>query len=368
MQILKEGRRIQIFNDVEIMDKLEVCNYQLSWDAKGNPFLEMVPNFKLPDPLYDVEKPFREMVLKTFKTTRKSVGVLFEGAKGQGKTVTAKQICQEAGIPVIIIGKRIPAAVDFVRYLNEIRMPHAIFIDEFEKLFYQSSASNDKADGYHTQDIFLSMLDGSTSSRYPRLFITTSNSEIGDKFVNRPSRIRYYKKYDFMPEDLYNMIIEDKLKNKQYEDDLRKNLRPTDATTDLLTSVIEEINIHDVPFGQFKKIFNFKPSTITYDRWVFVKEREDFKFKDIIRADHEVGPSTTHLAGQRIEVLKIEGEYIYYRADEEDWLGNVKKVKKSQIYRLKPMKTGDYSSVPGVSEKFLMSRPDTIEKTQQQEI
>lgn len=314
MNIIKQGNNHQFFNEIEILQTLPVANYELTWNAMGVCSLMRVDNFELPEKIYDVEAPFRHQILTTFRAKKGNVGVLLDGYKGQGKTVTSKLLCYEAEIPVILITRPVPASIDFVSFLMKIKQEFILFTDEFEKIF-GGSATAGKDTAYHSQDVFLTFMDGVRSQGHKRLFLITSNNGVNDKFINRPSRIRYYKKYEFMDKGLFDMILEDKLTKKQHEKDLRDNLPLTDCTIDLLCTIIEEIEIHDLPYSQFKDFFNHKPKKIYYQRYILRKDK--WEFKDTISDNREITRDSVYIGGQsNTEIVKVENPYIYYKAKE----------------------------------------------------
>jgi hypothetical protein len=318
MNIVKNGRSFRFFNEIEILKELPVANYELVWDPFGNCSLEKITAFSFPEKVYDIEEGFREQVLTTFNAIDKNVGVLLEGYKGQGKSLTAKKLCVESQVPVILITKPIPTSVNFVSFLNDIHTNYVLFIDEFEKIFKDPiQSSNQDQIRNHTQDIFLSFMDGAISSGYKKMFLLTTNSPIGDKFVNRPSRIRYYKKYEFMASKLFDIVMEDKLVSKDFETDLRDNLPLIDCTIDLLSTIIEEINLHNKPYSAFKDFFNHKPKKVTYSRYKFDPVKKTFDYKDSIEETRELTRESLYIGGNhQTQVLKVEDGYIFYKAKE----------------------------------------------------
>lgn len=312
MNIVKNGRKLNFYNDIEILKELKVGVYSLDWDAFGNCFLIEESDFTFPGKIYDVEQAFREQVLNSFNKLNKNIGVLLDGYKGQGKSVTAKQLCIEAKVPVIIIKDKIPTHVDFTRFLQDIQVPFVLFIDEFEKIFSEGSRDEGKT---HTQDVFLTFMDGAMSSGRKILFLLTTNNSVGDKFINRPSRIRFYKKYNIMPKEMFDMILEDKLDNKEFKKDLVDNMPLLDCTIDLLHTIIEEINITNKPYSHFKDIFNHKPRKITYSRYKLVGK--EYEFYDMLEVDREITRETTTIgASYHCVVIGTDSEYLYYKTKE----------------------------------------------------
>lgn len=299
----------------------------------------------LPEKVYDFEKPFRDQILRSLrdKKANMNIGVLLEGYKGQGKSVIAKQLAIESGLPIICINQKIPSGYDFISFLGKIKQDHVLLIDEFEKLFSERDDSEGK---YHTQDVFLSFLDGTISYNHKRLTILTSNKEIGDKFINRPSRIRYYKKFNFMSNEIFNAIVNDKLKNKRFKKDLIDNLNIPTCTIDILTTIIEEINIHNKAYSSFKKFFNHKEKSIIYTRYKKSKDGR-YEYFDEVIAKREIGvenENSQEVLGYNSRVISNDGETIYYELKEwegEDEKGkevknHYKAVKQSLLMEKKP--------------------------------
>lgn len=335
MKIVKDGANYLIFNDVEISDKFEPVNYVLVWDVKGNCALQRADSFTIPEKIYDVSAAFRNQVRKSFGSIHRNLGVCLDGYKGMGKTMDAKLLCREAGLPVVMINRPVPQSVDFVGFLNSIKQPIVLFIDEFEKNFDVFTNDNgDPGGNYHGQDSFLSMMDGAISSEHKRLFLFTTNSTIGDKFINRPGRIRYYKKYDFMSEDMYNQIIADKLKNKELEKDLRDNISLPDCTVDLLTTIIEEINLHNVPYSSFKTFFNHQPKKVSYQRFEYIPSTKRYEYKDHLELDRAIDKDTKYLEGQTINIIGVSGDEITYKTKDVQ-VENNKKELIDVIHRVK---------------------------------
>lgn len=273
MNIIKYNSEYAIYNQIEILKEFPTRNYELVWDGHGNCSLRDAEDIPLPKILYDLESDiiFRKQVITSFNNSTKNMGVLLEGYKGQGKSITAKRLCKELALPVILITRAIPLSVDFIGFLNKISQEYVLFIDEFEKIFKSSGIEKEKE--YHNEDSFLSFMDGGLSGINKKLFLLTGNDKIGDKFINRPSRIMWYRKYEFIPEELYNIVIEDKLKIKEFEEDLRQNLTTSDCTVDLLNMIIDQINLLQIPYSSFKAYFNHKPRLFSYNREILKNEK-----------------------------------------------------------------------------------------------
>ena len=313
MNIVKQNNEFRFFNEVEILRKLPKNTvYEIDYNPVAI-WINGADNFVLPKKIYDIDGDFRKQVKKSYREIGGNLGVLLCGYKGQGKSMTAKQLCIEVGDPVIMITKKIPLKIDFAGFLSNIKQDVIIFIDEFEKLFEQKSYNqNQGTDEYHSQESFLTLTDGVYNSKYRRLFILTSNKEINDKFISRPTRIRYYKSYNSTEKVLYDMIIAETLKNKAHEADLRKNLPVVSSTVDLLKCVIEEINVHDRPYSSFMSFFNFRPVVFSYEKSQYDETRDTWIWKGSFDVTSEITQESTYVDGDHCRVTEVTAGYIYY--------------------------------------------------------
>ena len=221
----------------------------------------------------------------------------------------AKKMAIELDLPTIIISSQVPKLVDFISKINEIEQDCCIFIDEFEKLF--SRPDTGRNEDYHDQNSFLSFMDGAITSKFKRIFILTTNEDLSQHFINRPSRIRYYKNYEFIDPELYDAIIADKLKDKDFEKDLRDNLPLFDCTIDLINTIIEEINIHGKPYSSFKEFFNHRNRSIPY--YKSIHDGKEWKHVGLIDMDKPVERSTISIDDQwNCKVTDIKDKYVFY--------------------------------------------------------
>jgi hypothetical protein len=258
MNYLVTNKKWSNISNYRLEEFLQNTVYSLDWDEFGNIFFKESLALDIPTPLYDVDQNFRKLVLNSFNHYSSNLGVTLSGDKGTGKTVCAKLLAIESKLPVIAIPNRIPLSVDFKEGLNNIKQDVVIFIDEFEKLFADS-----KDDKFHNQNSFLSLMDG-INSIHKKLFIFTVNESISKYLKNRPSRVKYFKNYEGISTKLVEIIIEDLLVNKDFKEDLIKNIVLNECTIDILISIIKEINIHNIPYSEFKDFFNYTIESIKY--------------------------------------------------------------------------------------------------------
>lgn len=137
--------------------------------------------------LYGINNKFIDHFIKTYNNTTGNLGVLFNGIKGTGKTVTAEELCNRIGLPVIIV-KSCKEVDDMLKFLaTQINFDCIFFFDEYEKEFRESSS-------------VLSFMDG--VSQYRKIFLLTTNElEINNNLLGRPSRIRYVRSFGNLPEE-----------------------------------------------------------------------------------------------------------------------------------------------------------------------
>ena len=262
MNILNNNGKYFFFNSLTIEKILLPKVYLFNFDDNGNCWLEDAEEFKFPDKVYDVSDNLRRMIKLSFDTYKANLGVLLSGNKGQGKSLTAKLICTDLNQPVILITKPIPQEVNFVKFLNEIKQDYTLYVDEFEKLF---KISNDKDNPYHSQETFLSFMDGVLTNTHKVLFLLTANESVNEYLINRPSRIKFLVEYNELPEELFNIIVEDRLNKIEYKEDLMDNISLVNLNIDLLISIINDINLFDAPFSTFKEMYNYKFEQYKYE-------------------------------------------------------------------------------------------------------
>lgn len=199
--------------------------------------------FSFPYKIYGVETEFIQRVKKSWDNTTGNMGVLLNGLKGTGKTVTAELICNEMNLPVILVQKHYGGLVTF---LNSIQQDIIVFIDEFEKVYNKYDNS------------LLSVMDGAFRTDARKMFLLTTNElSIEKNMLQRPSRIRYIKSYTDLTLDVIMEVVDDKLIHKDLRDVTIKMISELPIITmDLVKSVIEEVNIHQEDPALFKSIFN----------------------------------------------------------------------------------------------------------------
>lgn len=238
--------------------KLANAVYSLGCDMFGFFLEKEFDEFAFEHKLYGLETDFINRVLKTYKASKGNLGVLLNGVKGTGKTVTAKIICNKLNMPVILV----PTAINHCQFfLNGIPQDIVIFIDEFEKVFKKNDDSG--AD-------LLTIMDGALNSEFRRTFmLTTNNLYVNENLIQRPGRIRYLKPFGDLHQSVIEEIINDRLKYKKYKQDLLTFISGLEIiTVDIVNAIIDEVNIHNESPNMFKDVFNVKKLAGKYNIYV----------------------------------------------------------------------------------------------------
>jgi len=147
-------------------------NYYLEPDAE---------RFVLPPKIYGNTLSYAEKFWNSFTRSTSSMGVMFVGDSGAGKTVlseTLSNIALDHGYMVVMI-TNIHVDINTINFLNGLNRC-VLFFDEFGKNV-----------PYHIQEKMLTMM--SSSSNGKKLFIITENEkrDISKFILNRPGRVRY---------------------------------------------------------------------------------------------------------------------------------------------------------------------------------
>lgn len=234
MRLYKESDKWRITSNLEVREKLEVRNYLVGLDDFGY-FLTEYPNFEELGEYKIFGGTDTKRYLNTFDKNEKSMGVWFTGLKGSGKSLHAKHLCFNSGLPTLIVSQPY-AGSDFNAFLATLKQPVIVYIDEFEKVYSDLSI----------QEQLLPIFEGNLSTKI--LFLLTSNSrEVSPFLQNRTGRIRYLIHFEGVKEEIVEEVLESKLENKANLQEVRSlmNLLTTVSMDNLLT-IVDEMNVYDV--------------------------------------------------------------------------------------------------------------------------
>lgn len=234
----------------DVIKDLEPKIYKVVFDVKSNScFLQFVDNqFDFGYKVYGAETKFVNRVYKTYNNTNSNLGVLLNGVKGTGKSVTAKLICNAMKLPVIIIDQDYEGReVDLIATISQ---DCVILCDEFEKVY--------AGDEDYDNPKVLTLMDGVLSTKGKKLFLFTTNKlYINNNLKQRPGRIRYIKEFSDLSLEAINEVIDDSLVYKEYREDLVEVLKTLEIISiDIVKGIISEINIHNEKASDFIGDFN----------------------------------------------------------------------------------------------------------------
>lgn len=261
-------KRGSVFNQTEgnfeVLNTLDNGVYQTHFDERTNEiFLEKISDgFTFGFKLYGVDDVLIKHVVDTYtyQSVKKNIGVLLNGAKGTGKTVTAKVMANKLGLPVIICDTPYPG---LSRFLAGINHDCVFFFDEFEKNF-RAKCDNEDCAG---EDL-LSIMDGVFNNDFCHVFLLTTNElRVNNNLISRPSRIRYLKSFgSVISEDILNEFIDDNLIYPDKKNDIMTFINSLEmATIDIVKTIVEEVNIHNCDVKEFCNFFNVRTATYRYD-------------------------------------------------------------------------------------------------------
>lgn len=178
--------------------------YNLLQDKySGDPYLEEDGSLNMPKKLYNTSEDtsFIDRVITSYhKTSKLTTGIMLGGTKGTGKTVMAKQIAIKSELPIIVVNEKFRSnrVHDFFKMFTT---PVCIIFDEI-----------DKNQHYWDTEELLGFLDGVQATAKKLVLMTCNNiSKINEHFIDRCSRIKYYRKFEASENERFlKSIIEDK--------------------------------------------------------------------------------------------------------------------------------------------------------------
>ena len=237
-------------------DGLPIGIYEVDKSLEGWYLRNIANKFVFDYKIYGVNDKFINYCIKTYNNTTGNLGILFNGIKGTGKTLSAKVLCNKLNLPVIIVKSYNKDSSEMLNFLaTQVDFECIFFFDEYEKEFEDSS------------DV-LSFMDGVHNSETRKIFLLTTNNtdNINDNLLGRPSRIRYVHTFDNLSEEVIIEILNDVLIDKNAIEPIIDLLHQIQIVTiDLVKALAQEINIHGVEnLAMIKQNFNIEFSRINY--------------------------------------------------------------------------------------------------------
>ena len=169
-----------------------------------------------------------------FVEGKKNLGVIFNGLKGTGKTLSAKLLCNALDLPVLIVQSPYDGLVNF---LQTLCFECVVFIDEAEKTFKMGE----------DDDALLRLIDGVYNQTRKLYVLTTNQLTLNDNLLGRPGRIRYRFEFGNLQPKAVKDYLDDNLL-LEYADQRESILEQVDlleiSTIDILKALVDEVNIH----------------------------------------------------------------------------------------------------------------------------
>ena len=192
-------------------------------------------NFKI----YDLDScnDFLDTIQKTWESdlfieNNKNLGVILNGTKGTGKTLSSKILCNKLGLPVIMITQVID---DMISFIQSLTFECIIFIDEAEKTFKKGE----------DDELLVKLIDGVYNKSRKLYILTTNKLDINENLLGRPGRIRYIKEYGNLSEKAVLEFLDDNLKVPEQRENILGVVDLLEISTiDILRNIVEEVNIH----------------------------------------------------------------------------------------------------------------------------
>lgn len=229
--------------------------YQFQTNPMGWWLHRLGDNFSFPFKVYGKDQSIVDRFVRAWDQLDGNLGILLNGLKGTGKSVTAQLIANAMvakGVAVIVANHPIPLAQIMG---HAIAQPLVVVFDEFEKTH----------DADHQQAL-LTALDGMSRGPCKRAFVFTTNERrVNENLLDRPSRVRYCWDFQRISDDVIEEIMNDLLRP-----DLQ-HLRPAIAaylgtrlvlSIDVVKAVLTEVNTFGEGPEAFERIMNLSEQEV----------------------------------------------------------------------------------------------------------
>ena len=250
---------VDIISDdaVDIRDNLPAGFYKLEAAPMRGFYLDKADYNTAHGKIYGKSDMIASHVADAYEKSDRSLGVLFSGGKGLGKSLTTRLIIEKLKDkhPVIIINKYINGMFDFLEPIKNV----IYLFDEFEKTMRGNvNEQNDNDKSTTKQDQILTFLDGTASGTH-NLFLFTVNEkrELNDNLLSRPGRIRYHYQFESCDAETIRNYCKDNLKKPELESEIVDTLTATRyVSLDIVRALVDEVNTYNVTVNEAMNYLN----------------------------------------------------------------------------------------------------------------
>lgn len=250
---------VDIISDdaVDIRDNLPAGFYKLEAAPMRGFYLDKADYNTAHGKIYGKSDMIASHVADAYEKSDRSLGVLFSGGKGLGKSLTTRLIIEKlmSRHPVIIINKYIDGMFDFLEPVKNV----VYLFDEFEKTMRGNVNEQSNNNNATTkQDQILTFLDGTASGTH-NLFLFTVNEkrELNDNLLSRPGRIRYHYQFESCDAETIRNYCKDNLKRPELESEIIDTLTATRyVSLDIVRALVDEVNTYDVTVSEAMNYLN----------------------------------------------------------------------------------------------------------------
>jgi SpoVK/Ycf46/Vps4 family AAA+-type ATPase len=250
---------VDIISDdaVDIRDNLPAGFYKLEAAPMRGFYLDKADYNTAHGKIYGKSDVIASHVADAYEKSDRSLGVLFSGGKGLGKSLTTRLIIEKlmSRHPVIIINKYIDGMFDFLEPIKNV----VYLFDEFEKTMRGNVNEQSNNNNATTkQDQILTFLDGTASGTH-NLFLFTVNEkrELNDNLLSRPGRIRYHYQFESCDADTIRNYCKDNLEKPELESEIVDTLTATRyVSLDIVRALVDEVNTYDVTVSEAMNYLN----------------------------------------------------------------------------------------------------------------
>lgn len=214
--------------------------------------------------IYGLESTFINHVHKTFLHTNGNLGVMLNGTKGGGKSLTCKVLANKFDLPILLVEQNF--GIGLVKFLSRIQQDILVFVDEYEKV-YSNGNSDDEGDEGEKDSSLLTLMDGVLKTEHRRVFLLTTNKlSVNANLLQRPGRIRYLKEFGNLPRITIEEIVDDMLVHPHLRDVTVKFIAQLELITiDIVTALVTEVNIHECDLETLVGFLNVVKNPVKYD-------------------------------------------------------------------------------------------------------